>query len=282
MKRLEGKTALITGGGTGIGAAIARRFVMDGARVCIAGRRQKPLQEVAEALSTESAVLVAGDVTDPEDRERMIRTALGLSGRLDILVNNAAAAEVEGPLADLDPATWQRVIDVNLTAPFLLMRASIQHMIKGGGGSIINISSLAGLRCIPGMPAYSASKAGLIMLTQQAALDYGPHNIRCNSVCPGGVKTPLIEPALKVLARSSGKSVEQILERPASDIPLKRFAEPDEIAGICSYLASDDSSFVTGATIVIDGGASIVDPSGGALVHMVSQAVQDRSGTHHK
>jgi NAD(P)-dependent dehydrogenase (short-subunit alcohol dehydrogenase family) len=138
-------------------------------------------------------------------------------------------------------------------------------MIEGGGGSIINIASLGGLRCLPGMPAYCASKAGLIMLTQQVALDFGPANVRCNAVCPGGTRTAMLEKSLGPLAEAIGTDLEGVFARISSMVPLKRTANPSEIAGICSYLASDDSTFRTGAVRLVDGGAAIVDIAGAAL-----------------
>lgn len=145
------------------------------------------------------------------------------------------------------------------------MKAAIPHMIAAGGGSIINIASLAGLRCLPGMPAYCASKAGLIMLTKQVALDFGPDRIRCNVVCPGGTRTEMLETSLGPLAEALATDLDGVFARISSMVPLGRTATPDEITGICSYLASDDSTFMTGSVLLIDGGAAIVDVSGAAL-----------------
>jgi len=206
--RLKGKVALITGGGTGIGTAVAERFVAEGAKICITGRRRELLDKVAQTLTPGSVKTCPGDVTKVEDVERMVATALAFEGRLDVVVNNAGI-DPGGTVTDLDPDLWRKVIEINLTGPFLVMKASIPHMIKGGGGSIINVSSLGGLRCLPGMAAYCTSKAGLIMLTKQAA--------------------------------------------------------PDEVSGGCVFLASDDSSFMTGSVLLLDGGASVVDVSGAAL-----------------
>lgn len=265
---LDGKVALITGGGTGIGAAIAKRFVADGAKICIVGRRQDYLDQVAESLPPGTAVKCSGDVSKPEDIERMVATVLTFGGRLDVLVNCAGVSS-RGAITDVDPDEWREIIDVNLTGPFLLMKAAIPHMIKGGGGSVINISSLGGLRCLPSKSAYCTSKAGLIMLTQQAALDYGPHNIRCNVVCPGAVKTSMIEGALSSRAETIGSDATSILDIGSKEVPLRRPAVPNEISGICSYLASDDSSYMTGAVLVVDGGTAIVDAFGAAVERTV-------------
>ncbi len=262
--KLEGKVALITGGGTGIGTAIAERFVAEGAKICITGRRQAILDKVAQALPLGMVATCSGDVTKYEDVKRMVETALTFGGRLDVVVNNAGI-DPGGTVTDVDPELWRKVIEINLTGPFLVMKASIPHLIKGGGGSIINISSLGGLRCLPGMPAYSASKAGLIMLTQQAALDYGPFKVRCNAVCPGATRTAMLEEAVSPLTEVLGTNVDGVFACISSNIPLRRVAAPDEVSGVCSYLASDDSSFMTGSVLLLDGGTSIVDVAGAAL-----------------
>lgn len=261
---LKGKVALITGGGTGIGAAIARRFVADGAKVCIAGRRKQLLEQVALSLPSGSVVTCAGDVTNLDDAGQMVLQTVNFGGKLDVLVNNAGI-DPPGTIAEVDPALWKNVIDTNLTGPFFMMKAAIPYFLKNAGGSIINISSLAGIRCIPAMPAYCSSKAGLIMLTQQAALDYGPSKIRCNVVCPGAIRTEMLEKAMTPLAESLKTDIDGAFSKMTSMSPLRRAASPDEVTGVCSYLASDDSAFTTGTVVVIDGGASIVDVNGAAL-----------------
>lgn len=261
---LKGKVALITGGGTGIGTAIAERFVADGARICITGRRKELLDDVAKLLPSGTVTTCAGDVSNEDDAKKMVEATVSFGGKIDILVNNAGI-DPGGTVTDLDPKLWRQVIDINLTGPFLLMKAAIPLMIKAGGGSIINVASLAGTRCLPGMPAYCSSKAGLIMLTQQAALDYGPNNVRCNVVCPGGVRTKMIENSLGSLAGTLKTDVEGVFKVVSSGVPLRRVSMPHEMGGICSYLASEDSSFMTGAVLMVDGGAAIVDVSGAAL-----------------
>ena len=186
-------------------------------------------------------------------------------GHLDVLVNNAGL-NVHGPITDLKADDWRYVLDANLTGPFLLMKASIPHMIKAGGGSIINIASVGGTRCLPGFPAYCTSKAGLIMLTKQAALDYGPQNIRCNAVCPGGVKTAMAASEFGQFGEMIDMEVDNYLDLIAEEIPLKRFAKPEEMGGICTYLASDDASFTTGSTILVDAGTSVVDVVGASIM----------------
>jgi meso-butanediol dehydrogenase/(S,S)-butanediol dehydrogenase/diacetyl reductase len=265
--RLDGKVALITGAGTGIGAAIAERFVADGAKICITGRRQEPLDQVAQSLPGGTVLTCAGDVAELEDATRMVETALQFTGTLEVLVNNAAIDPGGTTVVDTDPELWHRVLETNLTGPMYLMKASIPHMIEGGGGSIINVASLGGLRCLPGMPAYCASKAGLIMLTKQVALDFGPSKIRCNAVCPGGTRTEMLENSLAPLSEVLGTDLEGVFACISSMVPLRRVANPSEITGICSYLASDDSTFMTGAVLLLDGGAAIVDVAGAALTN---------------
>lgn len=263
--KLDNKVALITGGGSGIGAAIAERFVSDGAQICITGRRQELLENMARSLPANKVTICAGDVGKEEDVQKMIDAAVKFGGKLDVLVNNAAITN-PGPVAELDSKMWMDVLAVNLTGPFLLMKAAIPHMLKAGKGSIINISSLGGLRCLPGMPAYCSSKAGLIMLTQQAALDYGRANIRCNVVCPGGVKTDMTRKDFGQFGKMLNMDPDAFIDQIAMEIPLRRFADSTEIGGLCSYLASDDSSYMTGTAITIDGGSAIVDLVGASIM----------------
>jgi len=262
---LKGKVALITGGGAGIGAEIAKRFVADGAKVCISGRRQEMLDEVAKSLPAGSATTCSGDVTNLDDVKHMMETTVKFGGKINVLVNNAGI-DNPGSIVEVGVEVWKRVLEVNLTGPFLTMKVCIPLMIKAGGGSIINIASLGGIRCIPTMSAYCTSKSGLIMLTQQAALDYGPSKVRCNAVCPGAVRTTMMENSTgKPLANKLKTDVDGAFAMLTSFTPLKRISTPDEISGICSYLASDDSSFMTGSCVLIDGGAHIVDPNGSAI-----------------
>lgn len=263
--KIENKVALITGGGTGIGAAIAKRFVEEGATVCITGRRQEMIDEVAKSMPPDKVTTCAGDVSREQDVQRMVETTVSFGGGLDVLVNNAAIS-VQGPVSELAPDVWHQVIAVNQTGPFLLMRAAIPHMISRGGGSIINIASVGGMRCLPGMPAYCSSKAGLIMLSQQVALDYGPQKIRCNAVCPGGIKTSMTEKEFGQFGEMLGMDTDTFFAKISSELPLHRFGQPGEIAGLCVYLASDDASFMTGACLVIDAGTSVVDVVGASIM----------------
>ncbi len=261
---LNGKVALITGGGQGIGSVIAQRFIADGARVCITGRNQAKLDKMAGTFPPGSVTTCAGDVSKSEDAVRMVEATVSFGGKIDVLVNNAGIDE-GGSVVKVDPELWRKMMETNLTGPFLLMKAAIPHMIRNGGGSIINIASIGGLRCLTGMPAYASSKAGLIMLTQQVALDYGPYKVRSNVVCPGGVRTAMTEHSLGRLKGTLNTDLEGVFKVISSNLPLRRFAAPEEITGICSYLASDDSSFMTGSVLLVDGGAAVVDVAGASL-----------------
>jgi NAD(P)-dependent dehydrogenase (short-subunit alcohol dehydrogenase family) len=262
--KLEGKTALVTGGGKGLGAVIAERFVKEGAKVCISGRQKEALDETASALTSGMVVTCPGDVSNLSDVQRMVDTTVEFGGGIDILVNNAGI-DPAGSVVDLDPELWQQVMNTNLTGPFLTMKTAIPHMIKAGGGSIINISSLGGVRCLPAMPAYASSKGGLIMLTKQAALDYGRQKVRCNVICPGAMRTKMLENSLSPLCDVMKKDLDGVFAHITSTIPLRRVGIPEEITGICTYLASDDSTFMTGSVLLIDGGSAIVDVSGATL-----------------
>ena len=204
--RLDGKVALVTGAAAGIGAAIAERFVAEGAKVCLNDIRADVLERTAAKFPKGTVAVCPGDVSKPSDADRMVEATVAFGGRLDVLVNNAGI-EGMGAVADLDLADWQKVIDVNLTGPFLLMKAAIPHMIKAGGGSIVNMSALSGIRGLPTMPAYAAAKGGLISLTTQAAIDYGPAKIRCNAVAPGPIRTEIFDEVFGHIATAIGCSI---------------------------------------------------------------------------
>lgn len=269
--RLDGKVAIVTGGGTGIGRAVAERFVSDGACVCITGRRQEVIEAAAASLPPERAKTCASDVTNPADVDRIVETALSFGQGLHILVNNAGTDQPMAGVVDLDPAVWSRVLEVNLTGPFLMMKAVIPHMIKAGGGSIVNISSLAGLVNLASLPAYCASKGGLISLSKQVAVDYGVSNVRCNVVCPGATMTEMFVGGMVPFAQACGVEVDDVFRTFSQDIPLRRLSSPHEMAGLCSFLASDDASFLTAAVIPVDGGAVAVDVSGAAINQMAAR-----------
>jgi NAD(P)-dependent dehydrogenase (short-subunit alcohol dehydrogenase family) len=259
--RLDGKVALITGGARGIGAAIAKRFVADGAKIVISDVQKDLLEGVAKSLKSGMVATCTGDVTNWDDVQKMVKETVKFGGKIDVLVNNAGI-DPGGSILDIDIALWKKILDVNLNGPFLCMRAAIPEMIKQGAGSIVNIASLAAVRCLPSMPAYCASKGGLIQLALQAALEYGPKGIRCNVVAPGATKTEMLTNAMSSLSKAIKKDAFEVL---AESVPLRRAATPDEITGACSFLASDDAAFITGAVLMVDGGAAIVDVSGASV-----------------
>jgi meso-butanediol dehydrogenase / (S,S)-butanediol dehydrogenase / diacetyl reductase len=257
--RLQGKVALITGGGTGIGAAVAEAFVNEGAKVCITGRRREVLEEFAKRFPGQVAICAA-DVSDFQEIPRMVETAAAFGGRLDVVVNNAAMG---GPktAVDTDLDVWQRVVNTNLTGPFLVLKYAIPHMIKAGGGSIINVASVGAIRGLPFAAAYCSTKAGLLGLSRQVAIDYGPQKIRSNVVLPGAFRSEMFDRRLVETASVAGVSVEERLKTMAAPSPLKRIAFPSEIAGLFVYLASDESSYTTAAEFVCDAGVHALDAS---------------------
>lgn len=262
---LTGKVALVTGGGSGIGAGIARRLAKDGAKVVIAGRRENMLQKVADSAPEGSIKICPSDVMNPADVERMVKTAVDFGGKLNVLVNDAGI-DNPGNVVDIELEMWNKVIATNLTGPMLTIKNAIPYMIKAGGGSIINISSLAGVRCIPNMPAYCASKAGLNHFTKQVALDYGKDNIRANVICPGATKSFLENPP-EPLSEEQKAGMSSWFDSATKYSPIKRAGNTSDIASMVSFLASDESTIMTGAEIVIDSGTHIVDVNGVALAN---------------
>ena len=261
---LNGKVALITGGGSGIGAAIAKRFVEEGAKIVITGRRKEALAETAAALPEGSVLTFASDVKNPDDVKAMVEATVGFGGKIDILVNNAGI-DPSGSVVDVPIELWASVFETNLYGPFYAMKFAIPYMIDAGGGSIVNIASLAGLRRIPAMAAYCSSKSGLIGLTQSVALDYGKYNIRCNVVCPGATRTVMLENSMSGLADSLGTDITGALDHMTRFNPLAHPATPDQITGAVVFFAGDDSATITGTVLPVDSGSCVVDPNGAAL-----------------
>ncbi|KMO82000.1 SDR family NAD(P)-dependent oxidoreductase [Mycolicibacterium obuense] len=259
--RLDGRTALVTGGGTGIGEAVAQRLVSEGARVCVVGRTAGPLDQLVASLPDGTAIAITADVSERGDAARAVAAAASFgNGALDILVNNAGIGPA-GMIEDLDLDEWDQTLAVNLTGPMLTIRAALPFLRRSSAPSVVNVSSVAGRRAFPGMAAYCASKAGLIMLTQQAAVDYGSDGIRFNAVCPGWVRTPMSERDMDVVIDLHGGDTDTAFARVSRDTPLARVASPAEIASVVAFLASDDASFVTGEIAAVDGGSTLLDVS---------------------
>jgi meso-butanediol dehydrogenase/(S,S)-butanediol dehydrogenase/diacetyl reductase len=254
-----GKTALVTGGGSGIGAATARRLVAEGARVLVTGRRPEPLERLVADFPEGSAVALSADVSLQEGVEAAVAAAAELGGgSLHVVVNNAGAG-VGGTVEELDLEEWRRALDTNLTGAMLVMRASIPHLRASGGGAIVNVSSVAGLVASPGLAPYNTTKAALLMLTKQVALDVGADGIRVNAVCPGWVRSEMSDLPIGEIAAARGVDDATARSLASRHQALARIAEPGEIAAAICFLAGDDASFVTGAVLPVDGGASSVD-----------------------
>jgi NAD(P)-dependent dehydrogenase (short-subunit alcohol dehydrogenase family) len=248
--RLEGKIALVTGGGTGIGRAISLLFAREGARLVVAGRRSDPLQEVVREIRREGgiATFTRGDVTKPDRVELMVHGAVYNFGGLDILVNNAGIF-VEGSVLDLDEKKWDRVLGTNLKGAYLVSRLAIPAMKERGGGAIVNIASVHGLVGMKGGAAYCASKGGLVQLTRAMALDHAADRIRVNAICPGLIDTPMTRDA------DGGSTWLDGATRP---YPVPRAGTPEEVARLALYLASDESGWTTGSALPLDGGFTAV------------------------
>lgn len=246
MKDLAGKTALVTGATSGIGRAIAETFAASGVRMILTGRNQTAGAELANDLG---ALFVAGDITDPELPKRLVADALSAYGSLDILVNNAGINH-RGTVLETSDQDWARVMEVNVTALMRCSRAAVAHMVTVAKGCIVNIASdfavVAGTR----EAVYCASKGAVLQLTKAMALDHGRQGIRVNAVCPGDVETPMLLEGIQ----SGGEDVASALARKGTAFPLGRVGQPIEIAKVVAFLASDASSYVTGAAWLVDGG----------------------------
>jgi meso-butanediol dehydrogenase / (S,S)-butanediol dehydrogenase / diacetyl reductase len=249
-------SALVTGGGSGIGAAIARRLARDGFDVCVSGRRSEPLEAVAREIG---GVAVAADTSGPEGAQRVVATALERFGRLDALVCNAGTG-ASGTVAEQRIERWDTVVATNLTGTFLVCREALPHLVASGG-AVVTVSSLAGLRAGPASAAYCASKAGVIMLTQCIALDHGPQGVRANCVCPGWIRTPMADGEMDELAARRRTDHEEAYVVALAHVPAGRAGGPEEVADAVAWLAGPASSYVNGAVITVDGGAAVVDPA---------------------
>ena len=253
--RLRDRVAIISGGGTGIGAATARLFASEGAKVVVTGRRPEPLEAVAVEIDGRA---VAGDTADAEHVAEAVSTALREFGGLDVVVANAGVG-FGGAAGEVDDERWGRTLDVNVTGAFRLVRAALPSLLERGRGSIVLVSSVSALVSGTDGAAYQTSKAAMLGFMRSLAVDYGPRGIRTNSVLPGWVATPMGDKAMEGLMDGGELSLDDAYERVTRFTPLRRPAEPEEIAACCLFLASDESSYVTGTTLVVDGGGLAVD-----------------------
>jgi NAD(P)-dependent dehydrogenase (short-subunit alcohol dehydrogenase family) len=258
LGRLHGKVSIVTGAGSGIGRAAATRFAAEGSAVVCADVDGASAEAVA-AAAREAGGRASGratDVTSAASVRELVDATVAEFGRVDVLYANAGVGGV-GTAADTDEDEFDRVLGVNLKGVWLCAKYVLPHMLEQGGGSIVNQASIGGLEGVPGVFAYAASKAGVIGITRQMALDFGPRGVRVNAIAPGTVVTPLVRGIWAAGAGLvGGSSEEERVEAASALYPLRRVGRPEDIANLALFLASDESSWVTGAVYVIDGGKS--------------------------
>jgi NAD(P)-dependent dehydrogenase (short-subunit alcohol dehydrogenase family) len=251
--QLKDAVAIVTGGGSGIGKAISKVFAEEGASVVVADWNQETGAATAEEICRQggSAVFRQTDVSHAKDVERMVGAAVEQYGKLDILVNDAAI-QILGKLVDTSEEDWDRLHSVNLKGVFLGCKYAIPAMIRSGGGSIVNIASILGFVGDPDLVAYCAAKGGVIAMTRAAALSYGPDGIRINCICPGDVDTPMVQDYF-----NKDPNPDALRRQIYQHYALRRIASPEEIARVAVFLGSQSSSFITGGTLVVDGGLTV-------------------------
>jgi len=244
----EGKVVIVTGAGSGIGRATALAFAREGAKVIVADRTPEKGEETAREIRKKKGSAAFGhcDVSKSADVQNMVKKTIEMYGRLDCAFNNAGIEGISASTVECAEETWEQTIDINLKGVWLCMKHEIPEILKSGGGSIVNCASIAGLVGFPGMPAYVASKHGVLGLTKTAALEYAKKGIRVNAVCPGVIQTPMIDRFTK----GDRQAYAQLLQGE----PVARIGKPEEIAEAVLWLCSDAASFVTGHPLVADGG----------------------------
>lgn len=244
--KLKDKVAIVTGASAGIGKATAELFVKEGAKVVLTDIKEAEGQKVASEIGSE-AMFIKHDVAKEEDWIHVVNTTIDKFGKIDILVNNAGVYYIS-PLAEITLEKWNWLMSINVTGVFLGMKHVLPHMAKNKTGSVINLSSIAGLGGAPGHALYGASKGAVRIMTKDVATEYGPFNVRVNSVHPSYIKT--------AMASYGAETAQTSIDELGKDYPLRRIGNPEEVAATCLFLASDDSSFITGQEIVVDGGVT--------------------------
>lgn len=252
--RLENKVAAITGSGSGIGRASAILFAKEGAKVVVADINDAGGEETVKNIQSTGgeALFIHTDVTRASDVENMIKTTLEKFGKIDILFNNAGTPQKTMPFETLEESLWDHLFETNVKSIYLTVKNAIPVMKKAGGGVIINLASMAGLRPRPGSAAYASTKAAVLHITKALAIELAPHNIRVNGINPAAVDTPML-PKFK----EDGQELDAFYKGAKASMPLGRIATPEDIANAALYLASDESSIVTGIGINVDGGRGI-------------------------
>lgn len=255
--RLAGKVAIVTGGASGVGAAVSRRFAAEGAGVIVADRDPAGAEALAAAIRSEggNAAAFQVDVTDGEAVARLVAFAAGTFGALDIMVNNAGVAQKFRPADTTEEAEFDRLYDVNTKSIYWCARHAIPLMVQRGGGVVVNTASVSAVRPRPGNTWYAGSKAAAVVITRALALEYAASNIRVCAVNPGPIETPLLHDSLS--GHGDAEAQKAARERMIGTVPLGRLAQPEEIANAVLFLASDEASFITGVCLEVDGGRGV-------------------------